>query len=138
MSFRKGIPGKTLDLAPHLRGKFCRISFAIAVLMKFLHNLLEFNSRPVFTAHRPAQNIGIGQVETGEMVAYLQHIFLVHHHTEGLLQLLFHHRVKIIDRFPVVKPPDILPHHAAFGHSRTDNRTGGHQGDVVVATKLFE
>ena len=111
MGFGKGIPGKRFDLPPHFFGNLFMVTGFPAILEKLVDDSLQLLLRPVFSTHGPADHVGIGQVEAGKVMAYLQHILLVNHHAVGLLQLFLHHRMQIFKLPRIVEPENILFHH---------------------------
>ena len=59
-----------------------------------------------------ANKIALGKIESGKMMADLQHILLIDHNTERLSQLLFHHRMYVFEPAGVMKPVNIFFHHS--------------------------
>ena len=138
MGLGEGVSRKTLDLPPHLPGSLIGTAQGAAILKEAVDDPLKLALRTELPAHGPAQHIGIRQVQPRKMVAHLEHILLKNHHTVSLLELFLHHRMEIGKAFRVVKTVDILPHHPAPGNTRTDNRTGCHQRNIVVAMEFFQ
>ncbi len=111
MGLGKGVAGKGLYLAPYLFRNLFGIPFVTAVAEEALSDLLHLLSRPVLAAHGASQRVSIGEVKAGEVMTYLQHIFLVDHHPEGLTEKILHHRMDILKLVRMVKTEDELSHH---------------------------
>jgi len=138
MGLREGVAGEGFNLPPYLPGQLVGMAHLPAIGKVLLFYQLELPERPELPRHRPPQYIGIRQIESGKMVGHLDHIFLEHHHTIGLAQLLFQDGMEVGEVVGMVKPFDVFAHHPRLGHSWPDDRAGRHQADVVVAPELFQ
>jgi len=138
VGLRKGVAREGFDLPPHLPCQLFGMAHLPAVGKIFLFDLFELPERTVFPRHGAPEHIGFGQVQSGKMVGHFDYILLVHHHAVGFAQLLLHDGMEVGEIVGVVKSPDVLAHHSRFGHTGTDDRTGRHQADVVVAPQLFQ
>ena len=92
----------------------------------------------VEVAHRPAQQVGLGQAEAGQLVGDAQHLLLVEDHAIGILQERLQGRVRVGSRFQaaVARHEGVLQ--TAGERAGTVERQGNH--DIVdrAGVDLFE
>ena len=81
-----------------------------------------FHRLPVaLLAHAFPQPLGFAQRHAGDGVGDLDHVFLIDHDAEGLIQNRLQLRMQIADGLPAVMAVDERLHHAAVGDAGTDD-----------------
>ena len=139
MPLGKSIACKAGHLVPDFRDEGFRVALFSTIGNELVLYFLEFLPRTKLTTHAPAEYIGLTKVQTGKMVGHFDHIFLVDHHPVGVRHNLQHHGMSLfLGSALIAMAQNIFPHHTAFGHTGTDDRTGGHQTQIVVNLKFFE
>ncbi len=114
------------------------MSFLSAFFKEFFPNTHKFLFPAVFSAHGTPQNIGVGKIQPGKMVAYFQDIFLVNHYTERFAELFPENGMEILKIIGMVKPADVRAHHPRTGYPRADDGTGRHKGPVILTSQFFQ
>ena len=132
----KGVSGEALDLPPHLGDHVGCVALVGGLVEEGLAGLLELFARPEFARHPPPQDVGLPEVEPGEPVSHLDHVFLVDHDAIGLRHDLQQDGVGVTTPLGEAVPLDVGLHHAAARHARSDDGTGGDEAEVVVDPQL--
>ena len=138
MRLGERIARETLDLSPYLPRHGFGITLLPAVAEKLLLDALEFPPGAKLARHAATQDVGLGQVETGEVVGHFDHVLLVYHHPVGFFHELAHHGMNVLDAVRMVMALDIFAHHARSGHAGPYDGTCRHQRDVIVAAEFVE
>ncbi len=86
-------------------------------------------------AHRPTEQIGLAERESGEQVRNLHDLFLINDDAVGFLQNAFQLRQSVLNRFAPVLAFDEIIHHAAAERAGTIKRENG---DDVLERLRFE
>ena len=98
-----------------------------------------FHRLPVaFLAHALAQSLGLAQRHAGDGVGDLDHVFLVDHDAEGLVQNRLQFRMQIADGLSAVVAVDERLHHAAVGDAGTDDGARRRQHLERLHAQLLE
>ena len=111
MRLRERIARKRLNLPPDLLGQRIGIALSLAVVEKPLGHLLKLTLVTHLMTHHAAQHIGFGQVQSGEIMPHLEHVFLVNHHAVSLFEKLFQDGMLIVHRLRMMEPLDVFLHH---------------------------
>src|SRR5690606_2482652 len=138
MAFGKRIASETFHLSPYLCYHLLLVAESPTVGKKLISQLPELIFRTVFATHSTPQNIRFVQRYTSEMVSHLDYIFLVYHDAVGLFEQFSHLGMQIHHLIGIMITFDILLHHAGLGHTRTYDRTCGHQSEVVRTFQLTQ
>ena len=136
MALGKGVAGKAFDLPPYLGDHVGGVALVGGFVEEGLAGLLELLARPEFARHPPPQHIGLPEVEPGEPVGHLDHVFLVDHDAIGLRHNLQQDGVGVTAPLGEPVPLDVGLHHPAARHARPDDGAGGDQAEVVVDPQL--
>ncbi len=138
MRLAKRVSRKAFDLLPDVLRELGGVAARAAVVEVLAAQALEGVVFVFFSAHDAAQDVAFVEAEPGEVVHDLHHIFLVHHDSKRLSQMLPEYGVRVGKPMGLVKPADVLAHHARTGYAGPDNGTGGHQMHVIVAAQLVQ
>ncbi len=89
-------------------------------------------------AHRPAQQVGLGQAEASQLVGDAQHLLLVEDHAVGILQERLQSRVRVRGGFQAAVASDKGVFQTAGERAGTVERQGSHNVIHRAGADLLE